>query len=87
MIAASLARLGDTPPLKPEIRGREDVANTFSGRLRMAQPALVDGDAGLVFAFGGQPRAVVDFVVEDGRIVEISMIGDPQTIAGLDLDF
>jgi RNA polymerase sigma-70 factor (ECF subfamily) len=87
MIATSLARVGDTPPLTPEVRGREEVANTFDGRLRMAQPALVDGDAGLVFAFGGQPRVVVDFVVEDGRIVEISMIADPKSVEGLDLSF
>lgn len=87
MVAASLARIGDTPPMAPEIHGREEVANTFKGRLRMAQPALVDGDAGLVFAFGGQPRAVIDFVIEDGRIIEISMIADARGIEGLDLEF
>jgi RNA polymerase sigma-70 factor (ECF subfamily) len=86
MVAAGLARVGDTPPLEPEIRGQEQVANTFRGRLRMAQLALVDGDAGLTFVFGGQPRAVIDFVVEGGRITEISMIGDPQTVAALQLE-
>jgi RNA polymerase sigma factor (sigma-70 family) len=87
MVAASLARLGDTPPLAPEIHGQEEVAKLFKGRAKAAQSALVDGEAGLVFAFAGQPRAVIDFVIEDGRIVEINMIGDPQTIGALDLEF
>jgi hypothetical protein len=30
---------------------------------------------------------VVDFVVENGRIVEINMIGEGERIAALDLDF
>jgi RNA polymerase sigma-70 factor (ECF subfamily) len=86
MIAVSLARIGDTPPLAPEIRGQEEVAKLFDGRLKMAQPALVDGDAGLAFVFGGQPRSVIDFVIGNGRIIEISMIGDPATIAAMDLE-
>jgi RNA polymerase sigma factor (sigma-70 family) len=86
-IAASLARLGDTPPLAPEIRGREAVAKLFHGRAKRAQLALVDGEAGLAFVIGGQPRAVIDFVVEDGRILEISMIADAQSIEGLCLEF
>jgi len=86
-VAASLARLRDTPPLAPEIRGREAVAKLFQGRAKRAQLALVDGDAGLVFVIGGQPRAVIDFVVEDGRILEISMIADAQSIERLGLEF
>ena len=39
----------------------------------------------LVFAPGGQPRVVVDFVLEDDRIVEISMIANPDRIAALGL--
>jgi len=57
------------------------------GRGRAAQLALVDGDSGLVFAPGGQPRVVVDFVLENGRIVEINMIGEAERIAALDLEF
>ncbi len=86
-VAASLARLGDTPPLAPEIRGREEVVKLFQGRAKRAQLALVDGDACLVFVIGGQPRAVIDFVVEDGRILEINMIADAQSIEGLGLEF
>ncbi len=56
-----------------------------AGRARAAQLALVDGDSALVFAPGGQPRVVVDFVLEIGRIVEINMIANPERIAALDL--
>jgi hypothetical protein len=36
---------------------------------------------------GGRPFAVFDFVVDNGRIVEISLIADRQSIAALDLEF
>jgi RNA polymerase sigma-70 factor (ECF subfamily) len=75
------------PALAPEIRGRDSVANIFRGRARVAQLALVDGDSGLVFAPGGQLRVVVEFVLENGRIVEINMIADAERIAALDLEF
>lgn len=86
-VAASLARLADTPELAPEIRGPEEVAKRFNCRLRMAQPAQIEGGAGLVIAPAGQPRMVVDFVVEDRRIIEIALIADPQSIQALDLEF
>src|SRR5436305_2614807 len=38
-----------------EARGAVAVAGTFSGRARVAQPALVDGMAGAVWAPGGRP--------------------------------
>jgi RNA polymerase sigma-70 factor (ECF subfamily) len=62
------------------------VAKTFSGRAQAAQLAMVDGHAGLVFAPGGQPFVVFDFVVENGRIVEISLIGDQRSIKDLHLE-
>jgi RNA polymerase sigma-70 factor (ECF subfamily) len=63
------------------------VAKIFRGRARAAQVARVDGDTGLVFAPGGQPRVVMDFVLENDSIVEISMIADPERLAALDLKF
>lgn len=87
-VQASVARASqDVPVLAPEIRGRDSVAYIFRGRLKAAQLALVDGDCGLVFAPGSRPRMVVDFVLENGRIVEISLIGDPERIAVLDVEF
>jgi RNA polymerase sigma-70 factor (ECF subfamily) len=84
-IAASLARIGDTPPLAEEVHGSAAVAKLFEGRARVAQVALIDGYPGLVIAPGGQPRMVFDFVVADERIIEISMIALPESIKGLDV--
>jgi RNA polymerase sigma-70 factor, ECF subfamily len=85
-VAASVARAGaGAPTLAPEIRGAEAVATIFKGRARAARPALVSGSPGLVFAPGGRPFAVFDFVIENGRIAEISLIADAQRIAALDL--
>jgi RNA polymerase sigma-70 factor (ECF subfamily) len=87
-IAGNAARSGpNVPSLAPELRGHEAVAEIFRGRAKAAQPAWIDGDPGLVFAFGGPPRMVVDFVMANGRIVEIEMIAAPERIAALDLEF
>jgi RNA polymerase sigma-70 factor (ECF subfamily) len=85
-VAASAERPG-APPLASEIRGQDAVANVFKGRAAAAKIALIDGDVGLVFAPGGKPFAVFDFVVEDGRIVEISLIAERENISALDLEF
>jgi RNA polymerase sigma-70 factor (ECF subfamily) len=68
-----------------EVRGASAVAETFSGRARAAQPATIDGLPGLVWAPGGRPRVVFRFSVEDGRVVEIRLVADPQTVGELDL--
>jgi RNA polymerase sigma-70 factor (ECF subfamily) len=68
-----------------EARGARAVAETFSGRARAARLALVDGAAGVVWSQGGQPRAVFDFMVADGRIVEISLLMDPDHLGRLDV--
>ena len=69
----------------PEVHGADAVAATFTGRARVAQTALVDGFVGAVWSAGGKPRVVFDFVVEDGRVVEIELLGDPSTLERLDL--
>lgn len=76
----------NVPGIAQEVLGRDSVANIFRGRARAAQLASVDGDPALVFAPGGLPRVVVDFVLENGRIIEISMIAEPARIAVLGLE-
>jgi RNA polymerase sigma factor (sigma-70 family) len=68
-----------------EVRGAAAVAGTFSGRARFAQPALVDGAAGAVWAPGGRPRVVFGFTVTRGKIVEIELLADPERLGQLDL--
>ncbi len=68
-----------------EVRGAAAVAETFSGRARAAQPALVNGAVGLVWAPGGRPRVVFDFRITRGKIVEIDILADPERLRHLDL--
>ena len=68
-----------------EVRGAATVAKTFAGRAKAAQPALVNGAAGLVWAPGGRPRVVFSFTISGGKIVEIELIGDPERLRTLDL--
>jgi hypothetical protein len=83
-VPASLARASaGAPTLSPEIHGAAAVAAIFKGRAQAARPALIDGEPGLIFARGGKPVVVFDFVVENGRIVEIS--ADASSIAALHL--
>jgi RNA polymerase sigma-70 factor, ECF subfamily len=85
--AVEASARANVPGIAAEVHGHDSVANIFRSRARAAQFALVDGDCGLVFAPGGQPRVVMDFVLENDRIVEISMIANPERIAALDLKF
>ncbi len=73
------------PKLAPEVHGAAAVADTFSGRARFAQPALVNGAAGAVWAPGGRPRVVFGFMVRRGKIVAIDILADPASLRQLDL--
>jgi RNA polymerase sigma factor (sigma-70 family) len=87
-VATSLARIragAPALPLAPEIHGAAAVANTFKGRVSEAQPALIDGEPGLVWAPAGRPVVAFDFVVENGRIVELSLIMDRQHLTALEV--
>ncbi len=68
-----------------EVRGAEAVAAVFSGRALAAQPALIDGTVGIVWAPGGQPKVVWDVTAENGKIVQLDMIAASEILAELDL--
>jgi RNA polymerase sigma-70 factor (ECF subfamily) len=68
-----------------EVRGAAAVAGTFAGRAQGAQPALVNGAVGLVWAPGGRPRVVFAFTIRDGKVVEIETVADPDRVRQLDL--
>src|SRR5262249_11952408 len=80
-VEMSIARAGPSAPvLAPEIQGAEAVARTFFGRAQAARLAMVDGEAGVVFALGGKPKVVFEFMVETGRVIEISLIAEAARI-------
>jgi RNA polymerase sigma-70 factor (ECF subfamily) len=64
-----------------EVRGAAAVAGTFSGRAKAARLALVDGEAGAVWAYRGRPRVVFGFTITDGKISAISLRADPARLA------
>ncbi len=68
-----------------EVRGAAAVAQQFSGRARVAQPALVDGAVGAVWAPGGRPRVVFDFTIARGKIAAITILADAERLSELDL--
>lgn len=68
-----------------EVRGASDVARQFSGRASAAQPALINGIIGLVWASGGQPRVIFNFTITDKKIVTIDMLADSERLRELDL--
>ncbi|WP_326651296.1 hypothetical protein [Streptomyces sp. NBC_01750] len=57
------------------------MAGTFAGRAKAAQPAIVNGAAGLVRAPGGRPRVVFGFTITHGEITAIDVLADAERIA------
>jgi RNA polymerase sigma factor (sigma-70 family) len=68
---------------EPEVRGATAVAATFSGRARAAQPALLDGGVGAMWAPGGTPRVVFAFTFAGETITGIHIRADPEELARL----
>ncbi|MFF0724242.1 sigma factor [Streptomyces sp. NPDC004134] len=68
-----------------EVRGAVAVADVFTGRLRAARPALVDGSPGLVWMQQGRPRIAFALAVANGTIVGIDVIADPDHLGRLEL--
>jgi RNA polymerase sigma factor (sigma-70 family) len=77
---------GAVPPGgSAEVRGALAVAGQFLGRAQTAQPAVINGAAGAVWAPGGQPRVVFNFTITHGKIVEISLLAVATRVGQLDV--
>ncbi|HLJ50332.1 MAG TPA: sigma-70 family RNA polymerase sigma factor [Bryobacteraceae bacterium] len=70
---------------RQEIRGAQAVANTFNGRAKAALRAVVSGGAGAAWAPNGKLRVAFGFTIENGKIVEIELIGHPERLPLLDI--
>lgn len=82
--AAANRRYG-APILAPEARGASVVADAFKGRATAALPAVIDGEAGAVWAVGGQVRAAFLFTIKGEKITAIDLVMDPGHLAELDV--
>ena len=78
-------RAAVTAGASSEVRGAPAVAQQFAGRARVAQPALVNGAAGAVWASRGQPRVVFSFTITGDKISAIELIADPARLSQLDV--
>jgi ketosteroid isomerase-like protein len=83
--AAAARRAEGAPVLASEVRGVAAVVGTFAGRARAAQPALIDGAVGAVWAPDGEPRVVFGFTITAGKIVAIDLLSDPELVRGFDV--
>jgi RNA polymerase sigma-70 factor (ECF subfamily) len=68
-----------------EALGAAAVAQTFSGRARLAELAVINGAAGAIWAPGRKPRVVFEFTITRGKIVEIELLADRERLSRLDL--
>ena len=73
------------PDLQPVLHGVEAVLHAFKGRANGAQPVLVDGEAGAAWQLQGAIRSAFVFTFENDRVVEISVVMDPETLARLEV--
>ena len=68
-----------------ETQGAPAVAGTFSGRALAAQPALIDGSVGIVWAVSGRAKVAWDLTIRDGKVTHIDMLAEADTLDTLDL--
>jgi RNA polymerase sigma factor (sigma-70 family) len=70
----------------PEVRGARLVADAFLGRAQVAEPALLDGELGVLVAPHGEIVVVLRVTFRDGRISEIDAVADHATIDAMELE-
>ena len=71
-----------------EIHGARNWAQgavAYSQMVRFAQPALVDGSVGIVFAADGKLSRVLRFTIANGKIVQADIIAEPVRLRELNL--
>lgn len=71
--------------LTSELQGAEAVAKQFDGRAEAAQLALIDGLPGAVWAPGGTPVATFEFTIRDGKVTEIQLTADRETLGQMQI--
>jgi RNA polymerase sigma factor (sigma-70 family) len=82
---AEANRKRGAPAFSSVVRGAEAVAKVLAGGARGARPAIVDGAAGAAWAPGGQPRAAFAFTVVGGKVVEIEIFADQESLKRLEV--
>lgn len=81
--AATANRGRGAPLLAPQVSGDRAVAKALVGRAGAAQPAVIDGFPGAVWAPGGRPRALFAFRIIGETIAEIEIVTDPMAVKAI----
>ncbi len=68
-----------------ELRGAETVASFYKGLAQTARTALVDGAIGAVVAPLGKLYVVLDIKIVDGKVAEITAVGDPERLGAAEV--
>src|SRR4030095_3355268 len=87
-VAIRIDEAAAVPGTPREIRGAQKWAKgaiTFSRAARFAEPMLVDGTVGLIFAPRGRLLRVLQFTFEHGKIAEVNIVGDPTRLREFNL--
>jgi RNA polymerase sigma-70 factor (ECF subfamily) len=82
------ADLGRGSPLaRPPLAGAGPVAREILANAprfaHLAQPVLVNGEAGALFGTRDKPVAVIGFTIAGGRIVALNLVADPDKLRNL----
>ncbi|HEY2602967.1 MAG TPA: RNA polymerase sigma factor SigJ [Thermoleophilaceae bacterium] len=78
--AGGVAPRAREPIVGADAVAREVVTSGYRQLASAARPAVVNGVAGLVIAPHDRPVAVVGFVTQRGRILEIDLVADPDKL-------
>lgn len=68
-----------------EVRGAENVAKFFLGKASEAQVAIIDGEVGAVVAPRGRPFLALQFVIAEGKVIELGAVAEPEQLRRLRL--
>ncbi|MBC7807181.1 MAG: sigma-70 family RNA polymerase sigma factor [Akkermansiaceae bacterium] len=68
-----------------EARGASMVAKIFAGRAQSARPVLANGAVGIAVAPRGRLFLVIVPEIEDGKIIRIAVVADPERLRQIDL--
>ena len=86
LAVAQAARNPGAPKLAPERRGADAVVDTFLGKAKAAQVALVDGVVAAIWAHAGKTRAVFSITIKNEKICNIDMICEPDRLREFEVD-
>lgn len=84
LLAPDIILRADVPGASMTFQGAEVVAQqaaAFSFRAQLAQPAIINGTAGLAVATPGHPIALLAFTITGGRIAEVNIVADPARLS------